>query len=210
MNRIDLTHVIQEKMPVFPGTEPPEIINACTMEKDHFREKKLTMYSHTGTHMDAPAHMLETGKCLDEFPVDHFMGPALVIDVTMYSGDIPKGYIESFEEALKTVDFVLLKTGWSKKWGQDDYFEGFPALSKEAASYLSQFKLKGLGVDAISVDLMTSTSFDVHHTLLSQNMVMIENLCHLDLIDDKVMFYALPLQIQDADGSPVRAFCEKL
>ena len=76
MKIIDLTHTLEEEMPVFPGTEKPKLENACTLNKDGFREKLLTMYSHTGTHMDAPAHMLENGLCLDELDVDHFFGNA--------------------------------------------------------------------------------------------------------------------------------------
>ena len=65
-NPIDLTHSIHEHMPVYPGTEQPRIITGCSIEKDGFLEKKLTFYSHTGTHMDAPAHMLKDGKCLEK------------------------------------------------------------------------------------------------------------------------------------------------
>ena len=68
MKMLDLTHCITLEMPVYPGTEPPRLTAACTMEKDGFRETLLEMYSHTGTHMDAPAHMLPNGRTLDDFP----------------------------------------------------------------------------------------------------------------------------------------------
>lgn len=57
MRVIDLTHTISENMPVYPGTEPPVLAGANTYEKDGFKETKLTMYTHTGTHMDPPAHL---------------------------------------------------------------------------------------------------------------------------------------------------------
>ena len=80
MKMLDLTHCITPEMPVYPGTEPPRLTAACTMEKDGFRETLLEMYSHTGTHMDAPAHMLPKGRTLDDFPAETFAGRGFVLD----------------------------------------------------------------------------------------------------------------------------------
>ena len=80
MKMLDLTHCITPEMPVYPGTEPPRLTAACTMEKDGFRETLLEMYSHTGTHMDAPAHMLPNGRTLDDFPAETFAGRGFVLD----------------------------------------------------------------------------------------------------------------------------------
>ena len=80
MKMLDLTHCITPEMPVYPGTEPPRLTAACTMEKDGFRETLLEMYSHTGTHMDAPAHMLPSGRTLDDFPAETFAGRGFVVD----------------------------------------------------------------------------------------------------------------------------------
>lgn len=74
MKIIDLTHFIEEKMPVFPGTEPPRIIQKNTIKKDGFAEKLFTMYSHTGTHIDAPSHMIEGGHSLNDFSIEKFIG----------------------------------------------------------------------------------------------------------------------------------------
>ena len=80
MKVIDLTHTIRENMPVYPGTEPPKLIPASSYESDGFKETLLQMYTHTGTHMDPPAHIFSGRTTLDEFPVDQFIGKALVID----------------------------------------------------------------------------------------------------------------------------------
>ena len=80
MKMLDLTHCITPEMPVYPGTEPPRLTAACTMEKDGFRETLLEMCSHTGTHMDAPAHMLPKGRTLDDFPAETFAGRGFVLD----------------------------------------------------------------------------------------------------------------------------------
>ena len=76
----ELTHTITNTMPVYPGTEQPVLTTACTIEKTGYRETLLHMYSHTGTHMDAPAHMIEGGKPLDAFPAEAFVGRGFVLD----------------------------------------------------------------------------------------------------------------------------------
>ena len=152
-------------MAVYPGTEPPEFIAACTKEKDGFVEKKITLYSHTGTHMDAPAHILPGTKTLDEFPASHFGGQAVVLDVTA-DRTINKAALEQFEPLIKESEFVLLYTGWSKYWGYEQYFADFPVLSAEASRWLSNFDLKGIGVDAISVDKVGTTEYTNHKIFL--------------------------------------------
>ena len=80
MKVIDLTHTIRENMPVYPGTETPRLTPANSYEKDGFRETLLRMYSHTGTHMDPPAHLFPGRTTLDQFMPEQFIGKALVID----------------------------------------------------------------------------------------------------------------------------------
>ena len=80
MRVLDLTHTIAENMPVYPGTETPIFAGANTYEKDGFKETKLTMYTHTGTHMDPPAHLFAGRTTLDAFPASQFIGKALVIE----------------------------------------------------------------------------------------------------------------------------------
>ena len=77
---LDLTHCISPEMPVYPGTEQPVLTTACTIREAGYRETILHMYSHTGTHMDAPAHMIEGGRTLDAFPAETFVGPGFVLD----------------------------------------------------------------------------------------------------------------------------------
>ena len=73
MKIFDLTHMIKEQMPVYPGTEPPSLKNTNTIEVDGFAEKLFSMYSHTGTHIDAPKHMVEEGLGLDDFDISKFV-----------------------------------------------------------------------------------------------------------------------------------------
>ena len=203
----DLTHVIHSDMPVFPGTEQPVFEKANTLEKDGFQEAKITMFSHTGTHMDAPAHMISGAPCLDNLSIDHFMGKAVILDFSKEDMElIDLNHLSPYEEKIKKVEFVIIKTGWSSYWGVENYYKGFPALSDESAEWLSKFSLKGVGIDAISIDSMDSTTFAVHKTLLSRNIVIIENLTNLDSIESEYFTLSvMPLKNKNADGSPVRA-----
>jgi len=77
---IDISHTITQGMPVYPGAIPPLIRQATTVANDGFAEKSVSIYTHTGTHIDAPAHMLEAGPTLDQFGAGHFVGTACVVD----------------------------------------------------------------------------------------------------------------------------------
>lgn len=202
---LDLTHTLAEGMPAYPGTEPPTLRPANTVAKDGFAEKLLTMYSHTGTHIDAPAHMLAEGATLDRMEAGCFVGPACVLDVTGQV-TIEQAFLESRRDLLDGAEFVLFHTGWSRLWGQEAYFEGFPVLAPEAARWLADRDLKGVGFDAISVDPVGSLDFPNHMILFREGVLSIENLTGLEpLIGRRFLFSCLPLKIEEADGSPVRA-----
>jgi arylformamidase len=204
---IDLSHIIKEGMPVYPGTEPPLIIDANTLEKEGFAEKKITLYSHTGTHMDAPCHIIEGAASLDELDIGHFAGSAIVLDVSgASSGNIGLDLLMGFEQKIEGMAFVILSTGWSRFWGTDQYFSTYPVLTVEAAEWLSGFSLKGVGIDTISMDKTGSISMPVHKAFLNKNIVIIENLTNLEMISGHVFtFCCLPLRIEASDGSPLRA-----
>ena len=207
MKIIDLSHTISPGMPVYPGTEPPTFVPACSLEDLGFVEKKITLYSHTGTHMDAPAHILDGPKTLDQLPADYFMGKSAVLDVTGTEDPlIERPIIEPYGAVLEEIHCVLLRTGWSSHWGTESYYQGYPVLSFEAARWIADFGLKGLGVAAISLDGVGSTAFPVHATLFEHDMVVIENLTNLESLPSAgFMLSCFPLKIEDADGSPIRA-----
>jgi arylformamidase len=206
MKLIDLTHVIEPGMPVFPGTEPPRMDVAATIAKDGFAEKCLSMVSHTGTHMDAPAHMRPRGKTLDRFSVSDFQGRAVMADArACRSGRIGVDRLRPLENFLKDARFLILRTGWEERWGRKDYFDGFPALTPEAARYAISLGIRGIGVDAISVDRMEDRDFPIHGLLFDADVLVIENLANLDKVGAEFDLVCFPLRIADADGSPARA-----
>ena len=207
MKIVDLTHFISPNMPAYPGTEPPTFNTECTIEAVGFLEKKMGLYSHTGTHIDAPAHIIRGAKTLDQFSADKFIGNAYSVDLTrIYGPVIDISALEPHEDSINKNEFVLLNTGWSRYWGTERYFADYPVLSAEAAVWLNGFGLKGLGLDVISPDRVGSTDFPIHRIFLAQNTIMIENLTNLQALPAKeFMFSCFPLKIEQADGSPVRA-----
>lgn len=207
MQYIDLSHTISTDMPVYPGTEQPLLDVGCTIETDGFLEKKITFYSHTGTHMDAPAHLIEAAKTLDQYPVGHFHGSAMVLDAsTIKNSTIGLEHLRPFEKDLQRLSFILIHTGWAKLWGTPDYFENYPTLTCEAAEWLCGFDLKGIGLDTISADTIDATDYPNHMMILKKEIVIIENLTRLDqLIGLTFDFSCFPLNFKAADGSPIRA-----
>jgi len=209
MKVIDLTHVISEDMPVYPGTEGPVLAPANTYEKDGFKETLMTMYTHTGTHMDPPAHLFPGRTTLDQFPAKQFVGRALVIDCTgLKDGErVPLSSITRYGCKAEEADFLLFRFGWDKYWGTSAYFGNYPYLSDEAVDFLISTRKKGVGLDVIGIDPIADANLTIHRKLFQENeIVVIENLTNLGLVgDDLFWFMALPLKHIDADGSPIRA-----
>ncbi|HWQ89674.1 MAG TPA: cyclase family protein [Desulfitobacteriaceae bacterium] len=207
MRITDLTHFIDSDMPVFPGAEQPVFEIVKTLESDGYREAKISMYTHTGTHIDAPAHILSKKPYLDDLAVEHFIGKAAILDFSDGEMElIDLACLKPYEEKIKNVEFLIIKTGWSKYWGDEKYFADFPSISEESAKWLSEFNLKGIGVDTVSIDAIKSTTFAIHKILLQKNIIIIENLANLDsLSKEHFILSVLPLKNKNADGSPVRA-----
>ena len=209
---IDLTHTITPETFVYPGTPAPMFSATRSITRDGARETLLQMGSHTGTHMDAPRHILPDGSGLDQLPVSQFCGRAVVLDVSdLEPGSvITADFLRAQNGTLRSADYALIYTGWEKKWGTEAFLgDPFPILDEESARYLVCCGLKGVGTDAISVDPVGTENFPAHHVLLGGGLVIVENLCLKKLVGRKdIMFFALPLKFEDADGAPVRAVAE--
>ncbi len=230
---IDLTQKLTENMPLFPGTPNPRLEVIHTVEADGFREMELSLYSHMGTHLDTPAHVFHDGKTLDDYPVDRFCGRGLVLDFVNCREKLIT--IELFEQALKaallqlespgtlsrenrgkreenllsSVDFLLFYTGWDKKWGEESYFAGAPALSEEVAGRVVTLNVKGVGIDALSIDPLQGNMLLAHRILLKNDIIIVENLKNLgELLGKDFEFYGLPLRIDHGEGSPIRGIAK--
>lgn len=207
MKLIDLSHPLFGGMPVYPGSESPVFEAVATVSHEGYAEKRMVLFSHTGTHLDVPSHILSPGLSLDELPVNDFAGSASVLDFSSHmEPSIEIDDLMPYRYFMQHSDFVLLRTGWSRHWGDAAYHTGYPVLSEKAADWICGFRLKGLGVDAISVDQPQAPGLPVHHRLLAHRMIIVENLNRLqDLPQSGFTFFALPLLIRNGDGSPIRA-----
>ena len=208
MNVIDLTHVISPDMPVYPGTEGPKLSPANTYEKDGFKETLLSMYSHTGTHMDAPAHLFAHCSTLDALPAGQFAGQAVVVDCSDLGegGRITMDYVNRTPGAAEA-EYLLFRTGWGKYWGKPEYFGDYPCVTPEVVDFLIATNKKGVGLDTIGLDPIAAADLPLHRQLLiTDKTVIIENLNNLDKLPQGLFtFCALPLRYENADGSPIRA-----
>lgn len=209
MKVIDLTHVIENTMQVFPGTEPPLLETACSYEKDGFKETRLSMYSHTGTHADAPAHFYQDRTTLDAFPPDQFIGKALVIDCTsLGEGElITAEHLAPYGEKANEADFLLFHTGWDRHWGTDSYFGDYPCIDGSVMGIILAGDYKGIGFDVMGLDPISDEDHPRHKKLLKEkDIINIENLCNLGSCGDELFWFGcFPLKLKEIDGAPVRA-----
>jgi len=183
---------------------------ARTVDEDGWNATTLHLYSHCGTHMDAPLHFGVSRQSIDEIPLEHLMGPAWVADL---SGIEPRALIEVGDVAgavphLKAGDGLLLRTDWSRRLGDPSYRNALPRVSLDLARWCVDRGVRLLGVEPPSVaDVHNIEELTAVHTvLLEGNVVVVEGLAHLDQIrKDKVIFMAFPLKVAGGDGAPVRA-----
>ncbi|PJC36535.1 cyclase [Candidatus Peregrinibacteria bacterium CG_4_9_14_0_2_um_filter_53_11] len=196
---IDLTHPITETMPVFPGDPPPQILKTATIEKEGYNEFSVTCGTHTGTHVDAPWHMLEDGASISGFTLNTLCGPAQLIDARGKS----KIDSELFTgRQLSNGDRVLIMTGHSATYGTASYYEDFPELTTECANLLADSGVTLVGLDTPSPD---RAPFKKHHILMRARILIIENLMGLEKLSSfsDVELIALPLNLQ-TDAAPAR------
>jgi len=194
---VDLTNRIDDDTPPYPGDPETEVDQHATVEEDGYSVKRLSFSSHVSTHLDAPAHMVEDGKTLDDYPVDHFVGEAVAVDVR------GQETVEPDLTNVGDVDMVFLRTGHVEKaYGEDAYYDDHPVVAEETAHALVDAGVKILGLDSPSPD---TSPYPVHEILLGNDVLILENLTNLDAVSgERFVCHALPLNVADADGAPCR------
>ncbi len=205
---IDLSHTLSDNISVFPGDEIPVIKTIANLKKDKYREIKMALSSHHGTHVDCPYHMIPEGFSTATERLTCFYGKGMVIDCRAFqhSSSIHPDYLQTYHNQIAETDFILINTGMDRFWGKKEYTESFPVLTDKSVEYLCRFAIKGIGIDTLSIDTINSKNFNNHIRFLSKNIIIIENLKGLEKIYGKNFYFAcFPLKIEDGDGSPVRA-----
>lgn len=202
---IDLTQPLSASTPRFPGD--PEVRIEHLEGFAPWQISRVTMGSHSGTHMDAPRHLFPAGSVLADFDVSRFVGRGIVFDVrgTGENEPISIATLDDARERLVAGEFAFFLTGWDKFWGTDRYFN-HPYLSRETAGELVSLGIGLVGIDTLSVDSTADGGSAAHEVLLGSGTLIVENLCNLDKLDpaQTYTFACLPLALADADGSPAR------
>ena len=198
---IDLSVVIDEHTPVYPGDPATVIKPAGKLEADGYNDHFVSIGTHVGTHIDAPYHMIADGQTLDQFPVDQFVGRGRLIKLDNKEYDLQQLQKTDIREG----DIVLFYSGMDNLYKEKAYFEDYPAMSDEVANYLVAKKVKMVGIDMCSPD---HDEFTAHRTLLGSGVLIIENLTNLSALEGKVFeVIALPIKLP-IDGAPARVIAK--
>jgi kynurenine formamidase len=201
--------VIDLTLTAYHGMRGVEIQPNTSIENDGYNTTNLKLYSHAGTHADAPRHFLDDGKTLEHVDLRQCVGPALVVDVSHAAPGslITVADLDQQAAAIGAGSRVLFYTGWDAHAGLPDYRTSFPRISRPLAAWLVERGVWLVGVETPSVAAVHDRQelADVHRILLRGGVVIVECLTNLRLLPAEVFFIALPLKIQGGDGSPVRA-----
>ncbi|MEL6922791.1 MAG: cyclase family protein [Bacteroidota bacterium] len=183
---------------------------ATTKTKDGWNAKWLRIYSHSGTHMDAPFHFEASDETIDQMPVDRFVGRAWVVDCGAVQAQelLTVAHLGTVAEKFKRGESLLLKTGWSHHYqNRELYRNGLPRVSEALARWCGEKGVNMLAVEPPSVaDVNNLPEVTlIHEILLSHGVIIVEGICNLDaLTSPQVTLCALPLKIKNGDGAPAR------
>lgn len=203
--------IIDLTLPLRSGMRGVNIEPACTVAEQGWNASTYHLYSHAATHMDAPLHFGVNNRTIDDIPLDRCLCPVWIADVSPVEPKalITVGDLGTIPERIQPGEGLLLKTGWSQRLGEPDYYNALPRVSEELALWCAGRALPLLGVEPPSVadplDLEEVTR--IHRILLGADVVIVEGLTNLEALRrERVLFGALPLKVAGGDGAPVRAF----
>lgn len=214
---IDLTHTLNDKIPTWSG--------GCGFQHDikldyqdregdvGFRVQQIKMHAGIGTHMDAPAHVVPGGLTIADISLTNLVAPCICIDVSEVTHEkysVSTSDIKAFEDVHGQIPFgacVMIYTGWDRFWHQENAYRNnhqFPSVSGDAAEFLLERGIVGLGIDTLSPD-RPMDGFPVHKTLLGAGKYIIENAANLGALPQVgATLFALPLKTQGGTEAPMR------
>ena len=193
----DISAPIYEGMPVWDNM-PEKQPKIKRVTDAHVTESRLYLDAHTGTHIDAPLHMIKEGETFESIPLEKMVGSVKVLDLTSVKDGITKIDLEKFD--IREDDFVLFKTQNSF---ETEYNPQFIFLKEEGAAYLAKLKIKGLGIDALGVE-RSQPNHPTHKTLFGANIIVIEGLRLKDVEEGTYFMVAAPLKLIGTDAAPAR------
>lgn len=191
---IDLSYEIEHQMAVYPGDDELKLYRHRFLNRDYYNDTKLETGMHVGTHIDAPSHLLNKDRFICDYPVEKFIGNGCLLDVR--NEEIIKlkdEYLDKVQEG----DIVLLYTEYDEFFGTDKYFENHPIVDEKLAQFFVDRGVKLIGIDMPSPD---QYPFKVHHKLLENDILIIENLRNLKKLEGvkrfEVMAFSLNIRAE--------------
>jgi arylformamidase len=198
----DITMPLSAELPVYPGDCPVAIAPWISIANGDFANvSRVTLCSHSGTHLDPPRHFNDAGKSVDEIPLERLIGKALVVEI---SGVSLIGREELVRLRVKGAERLLLKTDNSQLWQEHDFNRDFAALTVDGARYLIEAGIKLIGIDYLSIESVDGDG-EVHRLLLDNGVLILEGVNLADVAPGEYELICLPLKIKGGDGAPVRA-----
>lgn len=170
-----------------------------TDSKNNITETTVTLNLHTGTHIDAPLHMIANGSTLESYPLTKFISKCKVIDLSHLSEKITKDDLININIPIDT--FVLFKT---KNSFEDDFNFNFIYVDNSAACYLLEKKVIGVGIDALGIE-RAQENHETHKTLLSNGIIILEGLRLKEIDEGEYTLICLPIRIDNVEASITRA-----
>ena len=203
----DVTIPISQNLPVWPGDPRVRLERSRFVDGGNVvNTLRMRLGNHTGTHVDAPRHMLEAGATLDRIPIERWLGPARVVAI-----DAPMiGPAELTTVDLEGADKVLFKTRNAGKMREPEFDPDFVALEPEGARLLVERGVRLVGIDYLGIEAYASRDFATHHILLGSGVLIIEGLDLAEVPPGDYELLCLPLAIEDGDGAPARVILREL
>lgn len=205
----DLSQTYANGMPHAQTIPEPCFEQVKSVERDGYSVTQLSVATHIGTHMDAPSHLIEGGQTIEDVSLGMLVGPALAVSVDAGPDEeITAGDLERAVGESSPGDALLIRTGWGRKFGDEDY-GSHPYLSEDAARWIVDRGFRLVGLDITTPDppghLRTEDfDFQVHHILLGNGVLIVEHLYLEEVIGAKFQLVVGALKVEHADGAPAR------
>ena len=204
MKIIDISWPISTEITGYKNKKTVSLEKTKNFEKDNVRETVITINSHTGTHVDAPAHFLKDGKTIDQIPLDTITGPCTILDMTHITEKISREDLDKYKDKIIPNEILLLKTKNSSHSPTKKFNLNFVYLDTSGAQFLKEKKIKAIGIDYLGIE-RNQPDHQTHTTLMNANITIIEGLRLEDVVPGNYIFICLPLNIIGLDASPARA-----
>ena len=197
----DVTVPLTPGMPTYPGDPAFELEVVRTIAEHRYGLSRITLGTHTGTHVDAPAHFVVGGATVDTLPVEILLGKARVVELPSRER-VDRADLEALD--LRDDLRVLLKTRMSGQILKTAYQEDHVYVTVDAARYLAQAGIKLVGFDYLSIDRFGSADFPAHQILLGAGVVVVEGLDLSEVEPGEYDMDCLPLRLDGGEAAPAR------